>query len=56
MVDYAKKRIKDHIVRFNKLYSSIKSDNIDEESLKLTEQKDKIFSNIDYKIYKNKTN
>ena len=34
MVDYAKKRIKDHIGRFTKLYEQIKSDNIDEEFLK----------------------
>ena len=28
MVDYAKKRIKDHIGRFTKLYNQIKKDNI----------------------------
>ena len=38
MVDYAKKRIKDHIGRFNKLYEQIKSNNIDEEFLKYISQ------------------
>ena len=34
MVDYAKKRIKDHIGRFTKLYYQIKEDKIDEDFLK----------------------
>ncbi len=33
MVDYAKKRIKDHIGRFTKLYYQIKNDEIDENFL-----------------------
>ena len=33
MVDYAKKRIKDHIGRFTKLYYQIKEDKIDEEEI-----------------------
>ena len=52
MVDYAKKRIKDHIGRFTKLYEQIKSDTIDEDFLKSVEEKDLIFPEIDYKIYK----
>ena len=51
MVDYAKKRIKDHIGRFNKLYSQLKTDTIDEEFLKDISKKDKIFPDIDYMIY-----
>jgi len=51
MVDYAKKRIKDHIGRFTKLYNQIKEDNIDLEFLKDIEEKDCIFPDIDYKIY-----
>ena len=31
MVDYAKKRIKDHVGRFTKLYGQIKENKIDEE-------------------------
>ena len=51
MVDYAKKRIKDHIGRFTKLYDQIKEDNIDTDFLKLVEKRDCIFPEIDYKIY-----
>ena len=51
MVDYAKKRIKDHIGRFTKLYYQIKENNIDEEYLKDISKKDKIFPDLDYNIY-----
>ena len=52
MVDYAKKRIKDHIGRFTKLYYQIKNDNIDEVFLNDISLKDCIFPDIDYMIYK----
>ena len=52
MVDYAKKRIKDHIGRFTKLYNQIKSNTIDEEFLKDISKKDCVFPDIDYQIYK----
>lgn len=51
MVDYAKKRIKDHIGRFTKLYEQIKQDNIDSIFLEEISKKDKIFDEIDYRIY-----
>lgn len=51
MVDYAKKRIKDHVGRFTKLYNDIKSNTIDENYLKDISEKDSIFPDIDYKIY-----
>lgn len=51
MVDYAKKRIKDHIGRFTKLYEQIKDNNIDREFLKSIQKKDCIFPEIDYMIY-----
>ncbi len=51
MVDYAKKRVKDHIGRFTKLYNSIKNNEIDEEFLKDIQKKDNIFPDIDYMIY-----
>ena len=51
MVDYAKKRIKEHIGRFTKLYEQLKEDNIDEAFLKNIMQKDCIFPEIDYMIY-----
>ena len=52
MVDYAKKRIKDHIGRFTKLYYEILENKIDEDLLKDIEEKDCIFQEIDYMIYK----
>lgn len=51
MVDYAKKRTKDHIGRFNKLYNQIKENSIDIEFLRDISEKDSIFPDIDYKIY-----
>ena len=51
MVDYAKKRIKDHIGRFTKLYDQIKANNIDKDFLSSIYKKDCIFPEIDYMIY-----
>ena len=51
MDDYARKRIKDHIGRFTKLYYQIKDNQINEEFLKDIEEKDDIFKDIDYNIY-----
>ena len=52
MVDYAKKRIKDHIGRFTKLYEQIKSNKIDKKFLNEIEEKDCVFPDIDYNIYR----
>ena len=52
MVDYAKTRIKVYIGRFTKLYSQIKKNEIDEKFLKDIQEKDCIFPDIDYQIYK----
>ena len=46
-----KKRIKEHVGRFTKLYYQIKSNKIDKEFLKEIYDKDKIFPDIDYMIY-----
>ena len=51
MVDYAKKRIKDHIGRFTKLYGQIKKDKIDKRFLEDIKEKDPIFPDIDYMLY-----
>ena len=51
MVDYAHKRIKDHIGRFTKLYEQVKSNSIDADFLQDIEIKDAIFPDIDYRIY-----
>ena len=51
MVEYAKKRIKEHIGRFTKLYYQIKKGKIDKEFLEDIEEKDCIFPEIDYHLY-----
>ncbi len=55
MVDYAKKRIKEHIGRFTKLYNGLIQNQIDDEFIAFLEdieKKDCIFPEIDYKIYR----
>lgn len=51
MVDYAVKRTKEHIWRFNKLYEDIKHLRLDMNFVSELEWKDNIFANIDYKVY-----
>ncbi|MDI6641568.1 MAG: DUF1957 domain-containing protein, partial [Elusimicrobiota bacterium] len=51
MVEYAQKRTKDHIVRFNTLYEMLKRNQIDENYLRDLEWKDNIFSEIDFRVY-----
>ena len=51
MVDYAKKRIKDHIGRFTKIYNDLKDNTLDENFLKEINKKDPIFPDIDYMIF-----
>ncbi|MGQ9569911.1 MAG: glycoside hydrolase family 57 protein [Thermodesulfovibrionales bacterium] len=50
--DYAKKRFSEHTLTFNYLYESIISGNISENCLIDIENKNKIFQDIDYRIYK----
>ena len=51
MVDYAKKRIKDHVGRFNRFYNELISGNIDEKFLTYVEKQDCVFDDIDFRIY-----
>ncbi|MCS6886360.1 MAG: DUF1957 domain-containing protein [Acidobacteriota bacterium] len=51
MVPYAIKRFKDHVHRFHRLYSDIRSGKIDETWLADVESKDNIFPEIDYRTY-----
>ncbi len=53
MVEYAIKRTKNHINRFNTLYDQIKYNRIDSDYLHRLEERDDLFPNIDYKIYQN---
>ncbi len=52
MAQYAARRTREHICRFNKLYSMINSDNIDDEWLAWLEERDNIFPLIDYRVYR----
>lgn len=52
MVQYAIKRFRDHIARFNELYDMAKSGKIDLEKLSDYEWRDNIFAEIDYTIYR----
>lgn len=52
MVDYAKRRTREHVSRFTKLYKDIKNNSINEPWLREIEHTDNIFPNINYAIYK----
>ena len=51
MVDYAKKRTRDHCARFTRLFDDVQSGRIDEGWLADIEYKDNIFPDIDYRVY-----
>jgi len=56
MVEYARKRTTDHILRFTRLYNDVKSRSIDTGFLEDLEKKDNIFPAIDYSIYARRQN
>ncbi len=49
--DYAKKRLTDHLARFNYLHDSIRKNRIDERYLSALEVMDDIFPDIDFRDY-----
>ncbi len=49
--DYARKRITDHLARFNYLHDSIRKNNINERYLLALETMDNIFPDIDFRDY-----
>ncbi len=51
-VQYAVKRFKDHVHRFNRLYDDIGRETIDQEWLSDVENRDTIFQEMDYHIYR----
>ena len=51
MVRYAKERVHDHLVRFNRLLTQLYRRQIDEEWLRKLQTHDNIFPHLDYKIY-----
>jgi len=50
-LEYAAGRLTGHVGKFNYLYSAIKKGDIDERRLCEIEDKDKVFSEIDYRVY-----
>jgi len=52
MVEYAQKRTKDHIARFDRLYNDIIHSRVNDQWLKEVEHRDNIFPDIDYRSYR----
>jgi 1,4-alpha-glucan branching enzyme len=50
-VEYAARRFRSHIRRFNAIADGIESGNIDHEQLAEIESRDNIFAEIDYRVY-----
>ena len=50
-VDYAIRKTKEHLLKFDKLYHDIKGNHIDARWLEDIEYRDNIFPNIDYGVY-----
>lgn len=51
MVEYARKRTRDHCARFTRLFDDVQGGRIDEGWLADIEYKDNIFPDIDYRVY-----
>lgn len=51
VVQYAVKRIRDHIGRFTRLYTDIKENSLDESWVREIEFCDSIFPDMDYRVY-----
>jgi 1,4-alpha-glucan branching enzyme len=49
--DYARQRIKDHILRFSQLYDHLKSGTIHEPILASMESADNLFPDINYRYW-----
>lgn len=52
MVEYAIKRTRSHLLRFNRLYDQVRTGRVDEPWLKKVEYMDNIFPDIDYRVYR----
>ena len=51
MVGYAERRVREHVNRFNWLLDAVREDKVDESWLATLEEKDNIFSFIDYRDF-----
>ena len=52
--DYARKRFATHVSRFTRLYETIVSGHVKEGILTEMENRDRIFQNIDYRVYRSR--
>lgn len=52
MAEYAEKRTKDHVHRFNGIYMQVMENRIEEKWIAELESKDNIFQEIDYRVYR----
>jgi 1,4-alpha-glucan branching enzyme len=52
MVDYAVRRTKEHVLRFQRLHDQVRSGTIDEAWLAHVESKNNIFPELDYRVYR----
>jgi 1,4-alpha-glucan branching enzyme len=51
-VEYARRRVRDHVARFTGLFESLTSGRVDEAALAELERRDAIFPELDYRIYR----
>jgi 1,4-alpha-glucan branching enzyme len=51
-VEYAKKKTRDHIARFDYLYRTLSGGFLEEPILREFEDRDNIFPDIDYQVYR----
>lgn len=51
MVEYAEKRTRDHVARFNGLYLQLTEDRLEESWLAELESRDSIFQELDYRVF-----
>ncbi len=52
MVDYAVRRTKEHVLRFQRLHDQVRAGTFDEAWLSHIESKDNLFPELDYRVYR----
>lgn len=52
MVDYAVRRTKEHVLRFQRLHDQVRGGSVDEAWLSHVESKNNIFPELDYRVYR----
>jgi 1,4-alpha-glucan branching enzyme len=54
-VEYARRRVRDHLGRFTRLYRALSEGPVDEGVLQELEKRDAIFPEADFRIYRSST-